>query len=132
MAITDLNVLIKSMKPKLNTGQYAFCTLSESKLSALSVKPIMKFKEEEGITIIVEKAMADANAIAYQRTWAWITLTVNSDLTAVGFLAAITKKLAEEGISVNAISAFYHDHLFVPHGKAKKAMTLLEELQYAG
>lgn len=132
MAITNLNALIKSMKPQLNLGEYVFCTLSKVKLNALNIEPVMEFEEEEGITVIVEKAVADANTLPYQGTWGWITLAVNSDLAAVGFLAAMTKKLAEGDISVNAVSAFYHDHLFVPYEKAKKAMSLLEELSKTG
>ena len=42
-------------------------------------------------------------------------------------LAAITAKLAAGGISVNPVSAFYHDHLFVPADKAEMAMNLLSE-----
>ena len=33
--------------------------------------------------------------------------------------------LAEAGISVNAVSAFYHDHLFVPEHRADEALALL-------
>ncbi|MGL6341627.1 MAG: ACT domain-containing protein, partial [Waterburya sp.] len=40
----------------------------------------------------------------------------------------ITGKLAEHGISVNPISAYYHDHLFVPASRAQEAMELLQEL----
>jgi hypothetical protein len=46
----------------------------------------------------------------------------------VGFLAAITASLAEAGISVNAVSAFYHDHLFVPVERAEDAKLLLQRL----
>jgi uncharacterized protein len=55
-------------------------------------------------------------------------LTVHSSLEAVGFLAAITARLAETGISVNAVSAFYHDHLFVPHDRADEALARLQEM----
>ena len=57
-----------------------------------------------------------------------ITLTVHSALDAVGFLAAITARLAEAGISVNAVSAFHHDHLFVPVDRADEAMALLQNM----
>jgi hypothetical protein len=51
---------------------------------------------------------------------------VHSALTAVGFLAAITTRLAEAGISVNAVSAYYHDHLFVPWERREEAMEVLK------
>jgi hypothetical protein len=56
-----------------------------------------------------------------------ITLSIHSSLEAVGFLAAITGKLADHNISVNPISAYYHDHLFVPAARAQAAMELLQE-----
>ena len=57
-----------------------------------------------------------------------ITLTVHSSLEAVGFLAAITARLAAAGISVNAVSGFYHDHLFVPEHKADEALHHLQNM----
>jgi hypothetical protein len=54
-----------------------------------------------------------------------VTLTVHSALDAVGFLAAITTRLAAAGISVNAVSAFFHDHLFVPAGRAEETVEIL-------
>lgn len=56
-----------------------------------------------------------------------ISLMVHSSLDAVGFLAAITAKLAAGGVSVNPVSAYYHDHLFVPVDKAELTMALLRE-----
>jgi hypothetical protein len=53
-------------------------------------------------------------------------LTVHSSLTAVWFLAAITTKLAQSGISVNAVSAYYHDHIFVPIERIQEALELLQ------
>jgi hypothetical protein len=40
----------------------------------------------------------------------------------------ITTALAEAGISCNAVSAFYHDHLFVPYDRAREAVTVLRGL----
>ena len=51
-----------------------------------------------------------------------ITLSVHSSLDAVGFLAAITNKLAAAAISFNPVSAYYHDHLFIPANRAEQAM----------
>ena len=57
-----------------------------------------------------------------------ITLNIHSSLEAVGFLAAVLPRLATAGISVNAVSAFYHDHLFVPIDRAQEALEILEAM----
>jgi len=43
----------------------------------------------------------------------------------VGFLAAITTMLAAKDISVNAVSAYFHDHIFVPYERREDAMECL-------
>jgi len=55
-------------------------------------------------------------------------LTVHSSLEAVGFLAAVSARLAEAGIGVNAVSAFYHDHLLVPEHRADEAFRVLQDM----
>jgi hypothetical protein len=40
----------------------------------------------------------------------------------------MTARLADAGIGVNAVSAFYHDHLFVPEDRADEALTLLQKM----
>ena len=125
--IKKLDLLMHSMQPKQIKGKFVFCAVPSRQFKKLKIEPILVFREKEGITLILEKKTADQKLLAYQNTWAMITLTVHSDLSAVGFLAAVTKKLAENQISVNAVSAYYHDHLFVPYGKAKKAMNVLKK-----
>jgi len=58
-------------------------------------------------------------------------LTVHSSLAAVGLLAAVTAALAARGISVNPVSAFHHDHLFVPVTQAEAALETLRALSAA-
>jgi hypothetical protein len=62
---------------------------------------------------------------------AWITLTVHSDLEAVGLTAAVSVALGAAGISCNVVAGTYHDHLFVPAQKAADAMAALRKLQAA-
>ena len=126
--IKKLDILLKSMKPERIKGEFVFCTISKENFSKIKIAPLLIFHEKEGVTIIVEKELADKMNFQYQNTWAMITLSVHSDLAAIGFLAVITKKLAEEGISVNAVSAYYHDHLFVPYEKVQSALKALKEI----
>ncbi|MGV0026963.1 ACT domain-containing protein [Phormidesmis priestleyi] len=60
-----------------------------------------------------------------------ITLSIHSSLEAIEFLAAITTKLAENGISVNAVSAYYNDHLFVSVENVDRAFQLLLEMSHS-
>ena len=86
------------------------------------------FEEREGTTVILPVAEADRLGLAYTYVGSLITLNVHSSLEAVGFLAKIAATLAAAGISLNAFSPCYHDHLFVRPQDAELAMKLLAEL----
>nr|WP_302181287.1 ACT domain-containing protein [Paraburkholderia sp. NMBU_R16] len=57
-----------------------------------------------------------------------ITLEIHSDLAAVGFLATVCTALARVRIPCNAVSAYYHDHIFVPVDQAIQALEVLRSL----
>lgn len=126
---TSLNVLLKTMQPMRHSEEYIFCTVANGTAYDASLRPIGLFQEEEGLTLILSRLQADAAGIPYSAVFVLITLTVHSSLEAVGFLAAIATQLASHGISVNPVSAFYHDHLFVPVAQAETAMALLQILR---
>jgi hypothetical protein len=127
-SITDLTKLLRTMQPTLQYSDYVFCTVQEEELPDIRPPPVLKFREQEGITIIIDKQVADEHKLHYESVWSMITLNVHSDLAAVGMLAAVTDKLAENDISVNVVSAFYHDHLFVPVERAREAVKVLKKL----
>lgn len=125
--ITDINTLLKTMTPELQSGDYVFCTVSN--LDGININDVIgTFREAEGITIILEKTKADDHGLPYQYIAAWITLTVHSSLEAVGLTAAFSSALAAEGISCNVIAAYYHDHIFVAKKDAERAMICLNLL----
>lgn len=95
------------------------------------MNPLLTFREQEGTTLVIQREEAEAAGLRYAFASRMITLTVHSALDAVGFLAAITARLAEAGISVNAVSAFHHDHLFVPADRADDAMAALQQMSGA-
>jgi hypothetical protein len=124
----DLKTLLQSMKPQMHEGVFVFCSISEDKEIPATLRPIHIFREREGTAFIIRREEAEAANLSYQFASRLITLTVHSSLEAVGFLAAITGRLAEAGISVNAVSAFYHDHLFVPEHNADEALRHLQDM----
>jgi hypothetical protein len=128
----DLTTLLRSMQPEMQEGVFVFCTVPEGTAIPENLKPLLVFHESEGTTLVVRREQADAAGLPFQFASRLITLTVHSSLEAVGFLAAITAPLAEAGISVNAVSAFYHDHLFVPVERAEEALLVLQKIGRGG
>jgi hypothetical protein len=126
--ISDLTTLLRSMRPALDGEPYVFCTLSGAGAARLDFRPRCSFDEIEGTSLIVTQSQAARQGWPADSLWARITLTVHSSLQAVGFLAAVSAALAREDISVNPVSAFHHDHLFVPWERRMRAMETLEEL----
>lgn len=129
--VSDLSELLRSMRPRLNDGIYVFMSVpADHDIEPL--RPIATFKEEEGLSVIVEESQTAGTSFPVLFRAAWITLTVLSDLNAVGLTSAVSKVLADRGISCNVVAAANHDHLFVPIELADKAMEALESLIDSG
>ena len=123
----NLSNLIKNLKPELHPGKYAFVSLKEGE-QIPSEGIISVFHEDEGISLVIRKELADKLGLSSGFIAAWITLKVHSSLEAVGLTAKVAKALADAGISCNAIAAYYHDHIFVPYRSAEKALSILRKL----
>ena len=123
----DLNTLLISMKPALDPREWVYCSVDRSFLQTAH-RPLFVFHESEGTTVVIERALAEELNLTYAFVSRRITLRVHSDLEAVGFLATVSSALARHMIPANAVSAFYHDHLFVPLDRAEEALHILEAL----
>ena len=126
---TDLGKLLFELDPILLDGVYVFCTVTDPISESLSrLKPLASFCEEEGLSLLISQEQAHAEGLDYQGVFKGITLSVHSSLDAVGLTAAVSSRLADSGIPANVIAARYHDHVFVPQGKASEALELLQAL----
>jgi hypothetical protein len=124
---TSLATLLRSMSPQLNVGEYVFCTLRDGNLPA-GLEIVGSFREQEGLTVILERTHAEKAGFSFDYLAAWITLNVHSALAAVGLTAAFASALGQAGISCNVVAGYYHDHLFVGLADAERAMQVLQDL----
>ena len=125
----DLNTLLVLLEPSLLPGDFVFCTAANLKYGDFAeLQPLASYQEEEGLTLVLAKQSADVAGLAYDSVFNCITLMVHSSLEAVGLTAAVSGKLAANGISANVMAAYHHDHVFVPENKAQLALQLLTEL----
>lgn len=128
--ITDLTDMLSRLSPIVLPDRYVFCTVPGAIYGDYAeAHPIASFQEQEGLTLVLTQAHADALNWDYDGLFGCISLQVHSSLTSVGLTAAVAAKLAASEISVNMIAGYYHDHLFVPKDQAGEALDLLESLK---
>ena len=125
--IADLTRLLSSMAPTLSPGRFVFAAVSDAEIVD-SLDPLCVFREKEATTVVCAQEQAAQAGLETEGIYRQITLQVHSSLQAIGFLAAVASALAAAGIPCNAVSAFYHDHLFVPEEMAAQAMEVLTSL----
>lgn len=94
-----------------------------------SLPALATIREDEGWTAVLRVEDADAAQLAYDFVAAWITLTVHSDLAAVGLTAAVSRALADAGIACNVLAGLHHDHLLVPESRADDALAAIRALR---
>lgn len=121
--VGDLEELLLTMRPEARNGEFVFVTAD-----ADGFTPEAMIREDEGTTLVLRRADADAAGLSYEFVAAWITLTVHSDLAAVGLTAAFSTALADAGISCNVLAGFHHDHLLVPADRRDDALEVLAAL----
>lgn len=124
---SDLVYLLKHISPCLHTDAYVF--ISVQTIADIPFSEVLAFfRESEGVTVVIKQALADQLGLPYNFTAGWISLEVESSLDAVGLTAAFSTLLAKAGISCNVIAGYYHDHIFVPFDKRKKAINCLQNI----
>lgn len=128
--ISDLATLLRRLEPVLQPGVWVYATLpAGAEIGAL--RPLATFLEVEGLSLIVAEEQALAAGLPILLRCAWLTLTVHSDLAAVGLTAAVATALADAGISCNMVAAAHHDHIFVPAAAGEEALAVLRRIARA-
>ena len=127
MSEQDLVILLRTLEPVLHPEPYGYGIWAGG---VLLIKPFATVSEDEGLTIVAPLAELGA-AETQSDPWARISLTVHSDLAAVGPTAAFATALGAEGISCNVIAGYHHDHLFVQWDRRGDALAALRRLAIA-
>lgn len=122
----NLEALLAAMHPVQRVGEYVYAMWPDGRPLVPGVEAAVR--EAEGLTVVLPRAVADREGLAYDFVGAWITLEVHSALEAVGLTAAVSKALAEARISCNVLAGFHHDHLLVPVAEAPRALEVLAGL----
>lgn len=87
-------------------------------------------KDKSEITCVIEQSKIKnrKSMIKIEDSWRIITFDIVLLFGLVGFIAKISKALAEEGISIFIISAFSTDHILVKNQNLGRTINKLENL----
>lgn len=124
---------------KLHPDDYALVSLPLStKEKALeSIKKLDPFTtisvDHSEVSLILrdsdwEKMKDEYIEYEYEAPYRVITFDIILDLSLVGFLSVVSAILAEEGISIYAVSTFLRDHILVKSSDVERTMEVLEAL----
>ncbi|MCU1289019.1 MAG: hypothetical protein JWN60_1248 [Acidobacteria bacterium] len=106
--------------------------LENPELSPRMTAPFMIFSDKWEVTLLLDDV--DFQTIRYavlsaktQSGFRLLSFDIELDFTIVGFLAEVSRILAEAGISIVSLSAFSRDHLLIKQTDLANALKVLGE-----
>jgi len=122
--------LLAKLQPELQAGEYVFCNFPGAAYGDLAaLKPVAMIREPEGLTLVIERSIAERAGLPVEPTLRRVLLGVHSKLDDVGLTAAVSSALASHGISANVIAGFHHDQVFLLAAQAERALAVLREFE---
>lgn len=133
--------LLKKTKIEVSPETFTLVSLSEQnwhkllenpELSPRMTAPFMIFKDKFETTLLLDEidfskirdAIKDAKT---EGNFRLLTFDIELDFSVVGFLAEISRILAEAEISIVALSAFSRDHILIKQSDLSNALKVLGE-----
>ncbi len=110
-------------------GKFAVAKAKKALPGAFAV-----IRDKNEITVIIDesnvRAKTSKEITEVERDWKIITFDMVLPFGLVGFLSKISKALADEKISIFAVSAYSTDHVLVREKDLPKAVRKLESLGF--
>jgi len=121
---TDLDKMLASLRVERRPGVFTYVAVAVPTPGLLAAAHAMVI-EGETTTLVLPQEAAQRAGFTVDLEMAWLSLTVQSSLEAVGLTAAFAATLGEVGIPCNVLAGFHHDHILVPADRADDAIDAL-------
>ena len=133
--------LLRQTKVEIAPQSYFFLSLRQTdfqtllqnpELSPRMSAPFMIFKDQFEVTLLLDeidfgKIRIEISDAKIESGFRLLTLDKVLDFNVVGFLAEISRILAEAEISIIALSSFSRDHILIKQENLAKALKVLGE-----
>lgn len=120
----DLQKMLDSLEVERRPGAFTFVAVEVPTPGLLAAAHGM-VKEGQLTTLVLPVESARRAGLPVVVEMAWLSLTVQSSLEAVGLTAAFAKILGDEGIPCNVLAGYHHDHILVPVDRSADAIAAL-------
>lgn len=121
---TDLEAMLATLAVTRRPGVFTYIAVEVPTPGLLAAAHAV-VKEGPLTTIVLPVEAAERAGQLITVRFAWLTLTVQSSLEAVGLTAAISARLSELDIPCNVLAGYHHDHLLVPVERVDHAVAAL-------
>lgn len=121
---TDLAAMLAALGVHRRPGVFTFIAVKVPTPGLIAAAHAV-VKEGALTTIVLPVDAAERAGQQVMVEFAWLTLTVQSSLEAVGLTAAVAKRLTDVAIPCNVFAGYHHDHLLVPVDRVDDAMSAL-------
>jgi hypothetical protein len=121
---TDLDAMLATLAVRRRPGVFTYIAVEVPTPGLLAAAHAI-VREGPLTTIVLPVDAAERAGQLVTVRLAWLTLTVQSSLEAVGLTAAISERLAREHIACNVLAGYHHDHLLVPVERVDDAIAAL-------
>jgi uncharacterized protein len=121
---TDLDVMLATLAVQRRPGIFTYIAVEVPTPGLLAAAHAV-VKEGPSTTVVLPVEAARRAGQRGPVELAWLTLTVQSSLEAVGLTAAVSGRLAAVGIACNVLAGYHHDHLLVPVDRVDDAIAAL-------
>jgi len=121
---TDLDAMLSTLGVQRRPGVFAYIAVEVPTPGLIAAAHAM-VKEGRLTTIVLPVDVAERAGQSTDLQFAWLTLSVQSSLAAVGLTAVVSGRLAALGIPCNVLAGYHHDHLLVPVDRVDDAISAL-------
>lgn len=98
--------------------------------SMLKIVPLFFAQTSEELSLVLPTTNVPSEAINREDGWKAIKIIVVLDFSMIGIIARISSLLAEESISIFALSTFNTDYILIKEHQVEQARTVLTDNDY--
>lgn len=113
------------MELKVLDYRFSVCKIKDIKDADFSGEFVFFSKTDEELSLVCRSDLAPKDCIAVEGGWRGFRVQGELDFALIGILSKLSSLLAENGISIFAVSTYNTDYILVKEDKLDDAMDVL-------